>query len=233
MFNRYDLYGPVHKGLRYALSGICYQSGSLDIRNDQNLKSFIEEWRQIVVILEMHSHSEDLHLDDLYLKYAAETAMQLEAEHDVLNQKVQNIGIVVSQLEQPETSLTDRLRLWYQLGRDLNRFTADYFNHLQREEGPGMEALWKHLNDEQLHELSVKIRSAIPPHAMMIFLHYMLPAISHQDRAAMLSGMKLFAPKEAYEAVLRLAEARLELQSWSELKSELKSELDNMKQEVS
>ncbi len=101
MYNRYDLYGPVHKGLRYALSGICYQAGS--------------------------------------------------------------------------------------------------------------------------------IRSAIQPHAMMIFLHYMLPAISHQDRAAMLGGMKLFAPQEAYEAVLRLAEARLEPQNWSALKSEM----DNMKQEVS
>lgn len=229
MYNRYDLYGPVHKGLRYALSGICYQAGSIDISNDQNLKSFIEEWRQIVVILEMHSHSEDHYLNDAYLKYAAETANQLEVEHDVLNQKVQNIDNVVNQLEQPETTLTERSRLWYQLGRDLNRFTADYFNHLQREEGPGMEALWNHLSDEQLHEYSVNIRSAIPPHAMMIFLHYMLPAISHQDRAAMLGGMKLFAPQEAYEAVLRLAEARLESQSWSALKSEL----DHMKQEVS
>ncbi|KIL38882.1 hypothetical protein SD70_23775 [Gordoniibacillus kamchatkensis] len=84
-----------------------------------------------------------------------------------------------------------------------------------------MEALWNHLDDEQIHDLSVKIRSSISPHAMMIFLHYMLPAISHADRFVILSDMKRFAPREFYEAVFQLAESRLEQQSFSALKSAL------------
>jgi hypothetical protein len=88
-----------------------------------------------------------------------------------------------------------------------------------------MEALWNNLNNEQLKELSVKIRSSIPPHAMMIFLQYFLPAISHKERVDMLGGMKKFAPREVYEAVLRLANARLDPQSWSELQNALLNEV--------
>lgn len=221
MYNRYDLYGPVHKGLRHALSGLCFQAGSADFMDHQNLESFIEEWRRIVIILEAHSHDEDLHLNDVYMKYAPETAEQLEAEHGVLDSKLKEINKKVSDLKNSETSMEDRSRMWYQLGRSFNNFTAEYLIHLEREEGPGMEALWNNLNDEQIHELSIKIRSSIPPHTMMIFLHYMLPAITHADRFLMLSDMKRFAPGEFYEAVLRLAETRLEPQSLSELKSAL------------
>lgn len=221
MYNRYDVLGPVHKGLRYALSGICLKAGEIDFMNQDKLKSFIEEWNQIVIILEAHSHDEDLHLDEVYLKYAPETAKRLEEEHQVLDGKVKEIASLVGRLEQQEASREDRASLWFRIGRELNRFTAEYMMHLQREEGPGMEALWNNLDDEQLHEISVKIRSSIPPHAMMIFLHYMLPAITHADRFVMLSDMKRFAPRDFYEAVLRLAEERLEPQSWSELTSAL------------
>ncbi|MGD8191674.1 hemerythrin domain-containing protein [Brevibacillus ginsengisoli] len=224
MYKRYDLYGPVHKGLRLALSGICYQVGSADVTDQQKVESFIEEWRRIVITLEAHSHDEDLHLNDVYMKYAPETAKQLEEEHVVLDRQVHEINELVSDLENT-ASMEERSRIWYQIGRRLNSFTAEYFIHLQREEGPGMEALCNNLDDDQIHELSVKIRSSIQPHAMMIFLHYMLPSITHADRFVMLSDMKRFAPQEFYEAVLSLAESRLEPQSLSRLKSELDNDV--------
>jgi len=221
MYNRYDIYGPVHKGLRHALSGLCFQAGSVDITDRQKLESFINEWKQIAIILDAHSHDEDLHLNDVYMQYAPETAKQLEAEHEALEMKMSEIDKIVSDIEQLEASSEDRSRLWYQLGRSLHSFTAEYLIHLQREEGPGMKALWNNLNDAELHELSVKIRSSIQPHAMMIFLYYMLPAITHEDRFVMLNDMKQFAPREFYEAVLHLAENRLDSQNLSELKSAL------------
>ncbi|WP_261301764.1 SDR family oxidoreductase [Paenibacillus andongensis] len=82
MYNHYDLYGPVHKGLCYSLSGICYQAGSVVIMNDQNLKSFIKEWRQIVVILERFILAFLYQADAIFLANAlspTETAQGLAA----------------------------------------------------------------------------------------------------------------------------------------------------------
>lgn len=73
MHNRYDLYGPVHMGLWHALSGICLHMGSVDSSDHQKLKSIIEEWKRIVIILDVHSHDDDFHLNDVYMMYAPET----------------------------------------------------------------------------------------------------------------------------------------------------------------
>ncbi|WP_158606698.1 hemerythrin domain-containing protein [Paenibacillus ginsengarvi] len=216
---RYDLYGPVHKGLRHALGGICFRTGSADIADHQRLEAILAEWKRIVIILEAHSRDEDLHLDEVYMKYAPETAKQLEVEHEMLDGKIKEINKIVDKIQCPTTSVEECHRLWYMLSRSLDSFTSEYLIHLQREEGPGMEALWGNLDDEQIHELSVKIRSSIPPQAMMILLYYMLPAVTHADRFVIVSDMKRFAPREFYEGVLRLAESRLDPQSFSKLKS--------------
>lgn len=221
MFGRFDLYAPVHKGIRLALSGLCHQVGSVDSSDDERVKSFVEEFRQVVVILNSHSTDEDTHINESYEKYAPETLHELEEEHTGLEQKLEKLVELVDQLESGERQPADRQKIWYQIGKDLNRFTAEYFIHLEREEGPGMKALWENLTDDQLKQISINIRSSIPPQAMAIFMHYMIPAISHQERFVMFSDIKKFAPKEAYEGMRRLAESRLDQRSWVQLQTAL------------
>lgn len=225
MFGRFDLYAPVHKGIRVALSGLCLQAGSVDITDDEGVRSFIEEFKRVVVILHAHSRDEDAHINESYEKYAPETLLQLEEEHTGLEQKLEKLNELVNQLESGRQHPARYEQIWYQIGKDINRFTAEYFMHLEHEEGPGMKALWEHLTDDQLKVISINIRSSIPPQAMLIFLHYMIPAISHQERVEMLSDMRSVAPQEFYEEVVRIAENRLEPQSLSELKSALNNNI--------
>jgi hypothetical protein len=98
------------------VNGIFFQAGSIDIMNGKELKAFLDEWKQIVVILEAHTHDEDLHLHDVYMEVAPETANFLKEEHKELEQKIFHITQIASQLEQSETSSADRSRIWYQLG---------------------------------------------------------------------------------------------------------------------
>jgi len=227
MFNRFDLYAPVHKGIRLALSGLCYQAGSVDSSDDERVTSFIKEFRQVAIILEAHSRDEDANINESYEKFAPETLLSLEEEHCELEQKLDQLIELVNQLESKKHNPIEQKKIWYQIGKDLNRFTADYLNHLQSEEGPGMKALWENLTDDQLKVISINIRSSIPPQTMSIFMHYMIPAISHQERLEMYSDMKRFAPKEAYAGMLSLAESRLDQKSWVKLQTaleEIKSE---------
>jgi len=221
MFGRFDLYAPVHKGIRLALSGLCYQAGSVDSTESEKVNAFVEEFRRVVIILESHSRDEDAHINESYEKYAPDTLHELEAEHEGLEQKLEKLHELVNQLELNKSRPDQQEKIWHQIGKDLNRFTAEYFTHLEREEGPGMKALWENLTDGQLKVISVNIRSSIPPHAMAIFMHYMIPAISHKERFEMLSDIKKFAPKEAYEGMSKLAESRLDAQSWKQLQAAL------------
>ncbi len=221
MFGRFDLYGPIHKGLRLALSGLSYQAGSVDGTENEKVRAFVAEFRRVVVILESHSRDEDAHINESYEKFAPETLQELEEEHAGLEQKLRSLAELVDQLEASHLQPASRQEIWYRIGKEMNRFTADYFIHLEREEGPGMKALWNNLTDDQLKEISVRIRSSIPPQAMAIFMHYMIPAICHQERVAMLSDIKKFAPREAYEGMSRLAQSRLDEASWTQLHTAL------------
>lgn len=223
MFNRFDLYGQVHKGIRLALSGMCQQAGSIDASEEERVRSFIEEFGRIVIILEAHSHDEDAHLNESYEKYAPETLRELEDEHEGLERELGKLVGLVDKLSSSQPGSTERRELWYRVGKDLNRFTAHYFIHLQREEGPGMTALWNNLTDDELKVLSINIRSSIPPQTMAIFMHYMLPSISHEERAEMLGEMKQFAPVEAYAGMLALAQSRLDSNSWNKLQTTLQA----------
>ncbi|HZG58878.1 hemerythrin domain-containing protein [Paenibacillus sp.] len=220
MHNRFDLLGPVHKGLRHALHGLCFQAGAMDIDDARETRAFAEEFHRIAIILESHSRDEDAHVHHLYESFAPETAAKLEAEHETLDAELRALQDLVK-TGAAEPSADRRAELWYDVRRRLTRFAAGYLQHLEREEGEGAEVLWANLTDAQLKEVSVNIRSSIPPSTMMIFLHYMMPALTFKERYDMLSGMKQFAPKEAYEAVRALAEDRLSPRDWEALRSRL------------
>jgi len=221
MYNRFDLYGPVHKGIRLALSRLCYQAGSIDSSDDDKVKAFVEEFKQVVIILEAHSRDEDANINDSYEKFAPVTLFLLEEEHGTLEKKLEQLIELVNQLKFENQDPIERQKIWYQIGKDVNRFTADYLSHLQSEEGAGMKVLWENLTDDQLKVISVNIRSSIPPKTMSIFMHYMIPAISHLERLEMFSDMKKFAPKEAFEGMLGLAKSRLDKNSWVQLQTAL------------
>lgn len=221
MFNRFDLYAPVHKGIRLALSGLCHQAGSVDHSDDERVNAFIEEFKQVAIILEAHSRDEDAHINESFEKFAPKTLLQLEKEHDALEHGLEQLISLVDQLHLKKHNPVEHQKIWCQIGKDLNRFTAVYFAHLQNEEGPGLHALWKNLTDDELKRISMNIRSSIPPQTMAIFMHYMIPAISHEERLEMFTDMKKFAQKEAYEGMRNLAQSRLEQKSWVELHTAL------------
>lgn len=220
MYNRYDLLAPVHKGLRYALGGLIVQAGSMNIRNERNVQSFVDEFTKIAGILDAHAQDEDTHLQHLYERFAPETATKLGAEHTALDRDIHEIGNLLEKIRNP-LPIEQRRAVWYEINRKLIKFTADYFQHLQREEGEAAGALWAHLDDGQLKELAIKIRSSIAPGTMMIFLHYMIPALNPDERLGMLGGMEKFAPPEDYEAVKKLAQDRLSFNDWEELSMKL------------
>lgn len=223
MFNRFDLYGPVHKGLRLALSGLAFQANATASYEKEKVEAFIEEFRRVTVILNAHSRDEDTHINESYEKFAPDTLKELEQEHHGLEHKLEELAALVDRMELSASQPAELQRVWYDIGKGMNRFTADYLIHLEREEGPGMKALWENLTDEQIKVISKNIRSSIPPHAMIIFMHYIIPAISHPERVGMFSEMKQFAPKEAFAGMMGIAQNRLDPSGWNELQAALEA----------
>ena len=88
-------------------------------------------------------------------------------------------------------------------------FAADYLGHMQVEETEVMPALQRAVPVDELMAVTMQIRTSVPPPQMCVFLRYMLPAMTPDERTATLGGMKAGAPPEVFELFWGVAEAHL------------------------
>lgn len=219
---RFEVYTPVHKGLRYALGVLTAKASSLNFEDDVKLSAFIKEFKPITVILHSHAVHEDAHIQPLIDKFIPEYSDRLETEHHDTEELLDDLEKRIQTIKQ--SSVQERRELGSEWNYALNRFVATYLNHLQTEEIYVQQALWDNMTEEELMDLSVAIRSEIPPEQLMIYFRFMIPAQNIFENAAMLGGMKKYAPPEAYKAASQLAEQVLSSESWAELKSQLEAE---------
>nr|WP_277750901.1 hemerythrin domain-containing protein [Anaerobacillus alkaliphilus] len=216
---RYELFTAVHKGLRYELGNISSAASSLNVEDDVSLAEFTRVFQTLSRVLHSHAEHEDSFVQPIVDKLAPALSERLEEEHTSTEEILVGLDDAIAIL--PQLSKEERQVAWNNWSKNYNRFFAQYLNHLQTEEVEVMEVLWQHMTDEELDEVSVKLRSSIPPEEMAVYLSYMLPAMNVYERVGMLSQMQKFAPPEAFRGVCELAKNVLAEKDWTELEQGL------------
>ena len=101
-----------------------------------------------------------------------------------------------------DQALSSGKSAYYQLAGFIGR----YFVHMSTEEHDVMPYLQDRMSDPELMDVQNQLRASIPPPRMADYLRLMIPAMNIQERTAMFSGMKAFAPPEALKGACKLAE---------------------------
>ncbi|OLO39103.1 hypothetical protein BTR23_08540 [Alkalihalophilus pseudofirmus] len=216
---KYELFMPVHKGLRFALGNLLNHANQLNFENEQKLTEFTTEFHTLCAVLHSHAEHEDEHVHPVIEKYAPEIAEKMEIEHQSTDYLLIELEKLMNEIN--NSAIANRRQLGIQFVYGYNKFLAAYLNHLQTEEVDVMGVLWEKLSVEELMELTVAIRSSIPQDILMDYFKYMIPGQNIFERVEMLVGMKKFAPLEAYQAACELAASVLPAEDWDELKKEL------------
>ena len=84
-----------------------------------------------------------------------------------------------------------------------------------------MPAIEKAIGPEGALGVHIAIVSSIPPDVMARSLAFMLPAMNIDNRTEMLTGMKMSAPPQAFDAVMGLASSVLEPADFTALAARL------------
>ncbi|MFV8827877.1 hemerythrin domain-containing protein [Alkalihalobacterium sp. APHAB7] len=218
---KYELFMPVHKGLRFALGNLLNHVNQLNFENERKLKEFSKEFNTLCAVLHSHAEHEDEHVHPIIEKYAPEVAEKMEAEHEATDVLLIQLEHLINEINNSSIDLRRELGVKFVYG--YNKFLAAYLNHLQTEEVDVMNILWGKLSVEDLMEVTVAIRSSIPQEILMDYFKYMIPGQNIYERVEMLGGMKKFAPPEAYQAACELAASVLSNEDWLELKKELEA----------
>jgi hypothetical protein len=210
--SRFDLYGPVHKGVRALMADTVLRFGSLDLDDERELQETCGQALDMLALLRSHVDHEDEHIHPLLERCRAGGAEQATQEHVRHRQVLETLaGEVRALLAFPSRAAADAL---YQ---NLAELMAENLHHMRLEDIEHQAVLWAHYSDAELAALDGRIVASIPPKELMMFLRWMLPAMSPPQRLGLMLGLRAQAPATVHMAVSRLAQQHLPAKAWTRL----------------
>jgi hypothetical protein len=200
---RHDLYAPIHKGLRLALSDLLVRLGQADFADDSALRDVLGALRLQLALSEGHLHHEEVEIHTALEARAPGSTLTLQADHDHHRRAFAALDAAMSALEAAPAS--DRAGPARALYLAFSQFVAADFAHMAEEELVILPLLHRLFQDDELMAIEARIVGAVPPEKMMAYLRFMIPAMNPPERAQFLAFVRMGAPAEAFEAILEAA----------------------------
>lgn len=203
-----DLYRDVHKGIRAELFAITGSAGAIDPSDRRDRAALTDHVIAVAGVLESHAHHEDAVIDPVLAEHLPGLGARVSADHARLETRFGRV-VEMAQFLVDAPSVEQR-RLGHWLHLELAAFTSDYLVHQDLEERDVMVALERAVGVEAVADMHGAIVGSIPPDELARSLAFMLPAMNVFDRVEMLTGIRMAAPPEAFEAVVGLARSVLQ-----------------------
>ncbi len=213
---RIDPYTFPHKALRRILFDLVAGASVLDADVPAELRALDTAARRTFLALEEHARNEETFLHPVIGAKLSGVVDRLAAEHHRSEARIAALrtatGHVVDGLAGAE-----RARAALELYRDLARFAADYFIHLDEEEAL-LPTYWERFTDDELGDVMARFHASRAPAEATADLERMLPALTPAERAQLLAGVRASAPPEGFRRACQAARRVLDDHAWEKLR---------------
>lgn len=196
---RWDLYGPVHKGLRLATTEFMTRMGRTDF-SERSCEALLQELKAHLELCAEHLAHEEAFIHPALESRRGDSAMRLTRQHADHRQSFAELHRLIDAVLAAEVA--ERPARARELYLAYSVFVAEDLAHMHEEETVTWPLLCSLFTDEELADIEMSIIGSLTPQANMDFMRLMIPAMNPQERAALLGGMKANAPPEAFNAVI-------------------------------
>lgn len=197
---RFDIYASIHKGLRACFAHTLVSVGRLDWTDSEEVETVTREVLDLLTFCARHLEKENTYIHpSLELRRPGACAIALadhahhEADIAVLRELTVTLGLL------PALRREAAARELYQR---LAAFITENLAHMAHEEREHNRELWDTHSDDEIRAIEHAIVSSLPPEETRLSLRWMLTAMSAEERAAFLGGMRAQAPAAVFEGVL-------------------------------
>lgn len=204
---RVDLYRLPHRGLRAAMAHALVNTGTA-ATDQQSLGLVADEVEALALLCKKHLEHENAFVHPAMEQRAPGSSRNTADDHIGHERSIERLNGLVRQLRaQPLASIARELL--DQLYRTLALFVADNLEHMDLEERHNMRVLQAVYTDAELSSLEHELVASIAPDVMLMFMRWMLPAMSAEERSEFLVRMALGAPPGVVLAVIDRAAPHL------------------------
>ncbi|WP_374384407.1 hypothetical protein [Dongia sp.] len=204
---RHEIYHLVHKGLRAAMSDALVRLGRVDNANSENVALVCSAVEDLLGLCREHLEHENAFLHTAMEKAVPGSSRCCADDHAHHVKSIADLGERLREARAATPLARERaLKVLYRL---LATFVAENFAHMEIEESSNTALLQKHYGDAELLAIEHQIHAHIKPERMMIWLRWILPHVSRQQRAVMMRGMQAGMPAELFGGVLEMVKPYL------------------------
>lgn len=197
----FDLYGPIHKGLRLAMAELLVRIGRTDFACPYEGEEALAEVARHLRIVRAHLAHEDKHVHAALEARLPGSTRELEAEH--LSHRAALFGLEELTADLLAARLPERQAGARELYNSLARFAAEDFTHMAHEEGAISELMHRHFTDAELQAIEAAILADLKPELASDMLSLILRAASPAEQLARLEAMQAGLPHPAFVQILK------------------------------
>jgi iron-sulfur cluster repair protein YtfE (RIC family) len=217
---RYNIFFPVHRGLRALLFETSQQLQQTDFTNSEEAAEAVEQIKNVVQIFEGHASKEDQYVFAAIAAYEPSVVDAFEQEHvedHKLGESLQNWLIAFGYAVAPSAKQT----IGTELTKSFLEFTVFNLRHMAKEEKVINPLLWRYYSDGELHGITEKIIKSLPQKESALMSRWMVRGLNNTEILGWLKGVKNTAPQPIFEGLLSIVELELESQRWSSVQDGL------------
>jgi len=200
---RHDVYGPIHKALRFALSNLLVQLGQTDFSDEAATDEALTALGRQLAISASHLRHEEDHVHGPLEARSGGATDALEAAHRHHDEAFGQLNDLMSLMKTVPASA--RPALGKEIYLRFSQFVAEDFAHMAHEELVTLPLLHSLFTDEELMEIEGRIVASLDPEETMAVMQLMLPAMNRTERVGFLTFARQAAPPEAFDAVINFA----------------------------
>lgn len=198
---RVDLYGPIHKGLRWALARMVSRLGNETMTDPVRAASLLDDLDELLTFCSDHIRHEDLFIHPAIEARRAGAAAGLASSHVEHAETISELRFIMNTLR---TAPSDTIRpLTRTLYLCFGAFMAENFAHMAEEEEITQPLLEELYSDEELVGLHTNLMAQLSPGELVASLLFMLPAINEEERVHLLAGPKAAMPADVFDGLFR------------------------------
>jgi hemerythrin-like domain-containing protein len=198
---RVDVYGTPHRALRYLLSNLVVSMGRTSFGDPMEVEAVLGELASALSACESHIAHEDAHLRPALEQRAPSTVAEIDREHAAHAEQVEQLRALAASLRHAQTR-ERRIELGRTLTLHFSVFVAETFAHAAHEERVVQPLLDRLFSSEELETIHSAVLASIPPHEMMVWLRWIVPSATREERTALLAQVQANAPPDAFAALM-------------------------------
>jgi hypothetical protein len=212
---RYDMYAGIHKALRAFMGDTLAMVGRCDWQDEIDASRTLAQLGELLAVCEVHVHDENVFVHPAIEARRPGVSARVAGEHEHNLEEIHALRHAAAELGRLRGAARGPAAHALQL--ELALFVAANFVHMNHEETVHNAALREVYTDAELAAIEAELVATIPPEAMELIAPWMLRNLCHQERVALLSGMREGAPAEVFEGMLALAASQLPARDWAKL----------------